>query len=88
MNVDTNSGISLENSDGSTIHTIYVQSLDKSLRDLRFQGKSIHVHAFRSFPQLEKIHVYIREIFNYLCFRILALFNFFLMSVWRGCSES
>jgi hypothetical protein len=48
------------------------------LRDLRFQGKSNHVHTFRSLlQQLEKIHLYIREIFNCLHFRILTLFKFF-----------
>jgi hypothetical protein len=56
---------------------------------LRFQGKSSHVYAFRSLPQqLEKIHVYIREIFNYLCFRILTLFNFFKECVEGGAVNS
>jgi hypothetical protein len=51
------------------------------LRDLRFQGKSSHVHAFRSLPQqLGKIYVYIREIFNCLDFRIF----FFNECVERG----
>jgi hypothetical protein len=44
------------------VSQISTQSLDKNLCDLRFQGKSSHVHTFRSLPQLEKIHVYIRDI--------------------------
>jgi hypothetical protein len=51
--------------------------------------KSSHVHTFGSLPQPpEKIHAYIREIFDYLYFLILTLFNFFNECVERGAVNS
>jgi hypothetical protein len=61
----------------------------KNVYVICFQDKSSHVHAFRSLPQqLEKTHVYIGEIFNYLYFRILTLFNFPNGYVERGTVNS